>query len=144
MSNLQYVLSQAHSFADTYTTYTTTTSSSGGYSMGQSLLFGALGIFIIVCMWKVYTKAKQPGWAAIVPIYNIIIELRIVRRPWWWVFLMLIPLVNLVVAIIVLNDLSKAFGKGVGMTLLLLFLPIIGYPILAFGDATYQPKLLQR
>ena len=121
-------------------TYTAPTSTSGGSSFSPVALIISLAIaaVVIVAMWKVFTKAGRPGWAAIVPIYNELQMLSIVGRPWWWIFLSLIPVVNIVVGIIILNDLAKSFGKGVGMTLLLLFLPVIGYPILGFGDAKYQ------
>ena len=83
------------------------------------------------------TKAGQPGWACIVPIYNIYILLRIAGRPGWWLILYLIPLVSIVVAVIVAIDIAKAFGKGTGFGLGLAFLGFIFFPILAFGDAKY-------
>jgi hypothetical protein len=89
-------------------------------------------------MWKIYKKAGQPGWASIVPFYNTLVLLKIVGRPWWWIVLMLIPFVNLVVAVIVLHDLSKSFGKGAGTTVLMALLPFIAAPMLGFGSATYQ------
>ncbi len=95
-------------------------------------------ILVIVSMWMIYVKAGKPGWASIVPIYNIIVLLEIVGKPWWWILLMLIPLVNFIVVIIVLNLLAKKFGKGVGYTLGLIFLGFIFLPILAFGDAKYK------
>lgn len=121
-----------------YTYSTDTTSSSAGISPVVIIVYLAILALVIAGMWKIFTKAKQPGWASIVPIYNTYVLLKIVGRPWWWLLLMLIPLVNLVVAIMVYNDLSKSFGKGVGMTLLLLFLPFIGAPMLGFGDAQYK------
>ena len=65
-------------------------------------------------MWKVFTKAGQPGWASIIPIYNLYIWCKIVGRPWWWILLMLIPFVNFIICIILCIDLAKSFGKGVG------------------------------
>ena len=91
----------------------------------------------VASLWKIFTKAGKPGWAAIIPFYNLIVFLQIVGRPVWWFVLLLIPLVNIVVGIVVLHDLSKVFGKGVGMTLLNIFLPVVGYPMLAWGNATY-------
>lgn len=88
-------------------------------------------------MWKALVKAGQPGWACLVPIYNIIILLRVVDKPWWWLLLLFIPLVNFVVAIYVVYLVSKRFGGGIGMTLLLLFLPFVAWPMLGFGSATY-------
>ena len=88
-------------------------------------------------LWKVFTKAGQPGWAALVPVYNLIVLLQIVGRPIWWFILFLIPLVGLVVAIIVAIDVAKSFGKGVGFGIGIAFLGFIFYPILGFGDAQY-------
>lgn len=106
--------------------------------MIQLILMLAIVVFLIVSVWKVYAKAGQPGWAAIVPIYNFIVLLKIVNKPWWWIFLMLIPIVSLIFAIIVLHRLSLSFGKGAGFTVGLLFLGIVFWPILGFGDATYK------
>lgn len=105
---------------------------------GASLITLALMLFYLVAMWKVYTKANQPGWACLIPIYNVFVLLQIVGRPWWWLLLMLVPLVNIIVAIMVTIDLAKSFGKGIGFGIGLLILGIIFMPILAFGDAEYQ------
>jgi hypothetical protein len=114
--------------------------SSGLFAMGAGLWIVMILVWVlaIVCLWKVYVKAGKPGWAAIVPIYNIIVLLEIVGRPLWWVILMLIPCVNIVVVIMVQIDLAKKFGKDVGFGIGLILLPIIFLPILAFGDAEYQ------
>jgi hypothetical protein len=95
-------------------------------------------ILMIVSMWKIFTKAGKPGWAAIIPIYNIIILMETVGRPGWWVILYLIPFVNIIIMIIVAIDLSKSFGHELGMALGLIFLPVIFYPWLAFGSSQYQ------
>lgn len=94
-------------------------------------------VIVIAGMWKVFTKAGKPGWAAIIPIYNVIVLLEIIGKPVWWFVLLLIPLVNFVIIIMVLNQLSRSFGRGVGMTLLLIFLPFIAFPVLGFGSAQY-------
>ena len=118
--------------------YMTTTTGADAGTAGVSNLIGlAFLVLLIASLWKIFTKAGRPGWAAIVPIYNTIVLLQIVGRPVWWLVLMLIPFVNIVFAIIVMHDLSKSFGRGVGTTLLLLFLPFIGYPMLGFGSAKY-------
>ena len=64
--------------------------------------------------------------------------MKIVKRPLWWVVLMSIPIVNIVILIIVLIDLAKAFGHGVGFALGLIFLGFIFSLILGFGKSTYQ------
>jgi len=93
---------------------------------------------LIISLWIVYQKANKPGWAVIIPIYNLLVFLEIVKKPWWWLFLMMIPVVNIIIAILITHQLSLSFGKGAGFTIGLLFLPFIFYPILAFGDAKYQ------
>jgi hypothetical protein len=94
---------------------------------------------VIAGMWLTFTKAGKPGWAAIIPIYNIIVLLEIVGKPIWWVLLFLVPCVNIVMAIIVALEVARVFGKGVGFGLGLAFLPFIFYPLLGFSDARYQP-----
>jgi hypothetical protein len=110
-----------------------------GAGVGAIVLFSVVGYAIIVIpYWVIFTKAGQPGWPALIPIYNYYIVLKIVGRPGWWLLLYLVPLVNIVILIIVANDLSKSFGHGVGFTLGLIFLNIIFYYILAFGSSTYR------
>jgi hypothetical protein len=111
----------------------------------NGLFGGALGVFaliwwilILVAGWKMYVKAGQKGWVSLIPILNILGLLKIVHRPWWWILLMLIPFVNFVVWIILSLDLAKAFGHGVGMALVLIFLTPIGYLVLGFGGSQYQ------
>ncbi|MBN1326558.1 MAG: signal peptidase I, partial [Candidatus Cloacimonetes bacterium] len=82
-------------------------------------------------------KAGKPGWGCIIPIYNVILQMEIAGRPGWWFLLMFIPGVNIVISIIVLLDIAKAFGKGTGFGIGLILLGFIFFPILAFGDAKY-------
>jgi len=102
------------------------------------VIYLAVIVLLIASMWKVFEKAGQPGWAAIVPIYNGIIMLKIVGKPWWWILLMLIPYVGMVWGIWTVNLVSLSYGKTTGFTLGLLFLGFIFWPILGFGDAEYQ------
>jgi len=102
-----------------------------------TLFYAVLAVLMIVSMWIIFEKAGKPGWAAIVPVYNIIIILEIVKKPIWWIILYFIPFVNIVISIIVLYNMALAFGKGGGFTLGLIFLPFIFYPILAFGKSIY-------
>lgn len=114
-------------------------SSAAGAGVGLVLMlfYFAFIVFVIAGMWKTFAKAGQPGWAAIVPIYNIWVLLKIVGREGWWILLFLIPCVGFVAAIIVYLDLAKSFGKGTGFGLGLIFLSFIFFPILGFGDARY-------
>jgi hypothetical protein len=95
-------------------------------------------ILMVISMWKIFEKAGKPGWAAIVPIYNVIILLEIVGRPLWWIILLIIPCVNIVINIIVCIDLAKSFGKDAGYGIGLALLSIIFFPILGFGKAQYM------
>ena len=98
----------------------------------------AIGLFVIVSLWKVFEKAGQPGWAIFIPIYNLYLLLLIAGRPGWWIILYFIPLVNIVIGIIVDIDIAKNFGKEAIFGVGLFFFGFIFYPILAFGSAQYQ------
>jgi uncharacterized membrane protein YhaH (DUF805 family) len=98
----------------------------------------AVTILMIAACWKIFAKAGQPGWAAIIPIYNWYILCKIVGRPGWWVILFFIPFINFIIGIIVCIDLAKSFGKGVGFAIGLILLGVIFFPILGFGSAQYQ------
>lgn len=115
-------------------------SSGGGGIAGVFMMLVWLAVMIAVLagFWKVFVKAGKPGWACLVPIYNIIVMLQIVGRPLWWLVLLLIPFVNFVVLIIISIDMAKSFGKGTGYGIGLAFLGAIFYPMLGFGDAKYQ------
>jgi hypothetical protein len=105
----------------------------------QIVLLILLMLLMLVSMWIIFSKAGKPGWAIIIPIYNIIVLLQIVGKPWWWLILMLfVPFGQIIWGIWTINLLSKSFGKGVGFTLGLIFLGIIFYPVLAFGGAKYE------
>ncbi|MBX2842401.1 MAG: hypothetical protein KTR26_11565 [Flammeovirgaceae bacterium] len=109
------------------------------FASGLFLVFGlAISLFLIIAQWKIFEKAGKPGWACLVPFYNIIVLLEIVGKPWWWLLLMFVPIANIVVGIWAINLLSKSFGKDEGFTLGLLFLSFIFYPILGFGSAEYK------
>ncbi len=102
------------------------------------VIYFAILLLMIVSLWKIFEKAGKPGWAAIIPIYNIIVMLEIVGKPVWWLLLLFIPFVGIVVSIMMVLELAKKFGKGGGFALGLILLPIVFYPILAFGDAKYE------
>ena len=112
----------------------------GGGAVGLILALALLAV-AIAGIWKTFTKAGEPGWAAIIPIYNLIVLCRIAGKPEWWVLLMLIPIVNFVVAILVAVGVAENFGKSALFGLGLAFLGFIFYPILGFGDARYRPRM---
>ncbi len=106
-------------------------------SLGQVIYFLVI-VLTIVANWKIFVKANKPGWAILIPIYNIIVLLQIINKPWWWLLLFLIPVVNIVFGIWATNLLAKNFGHDIGFTIGLLLLPFVFYPILGFGDSTYK------
>jgi hypothetical protein len=109
-----------------------------GGSAVTMIIYLAILVLVIAGMWKVFEKAGKPGWAAIIPIYNLIVLLDIVGKPIWWIILLLIPLVNFVIMIIISMDLAVCFGKGKGWGFgLLVILPFVGYPMLGFGQDKY-------
>ncbi len=109
-----------------------------GAGIGVIILLLLIGIFMIISMWKVFAKAGQPGWAVLIPIYREVVWLTLVNKPIWWIILLLIPFVNIVIVIMILHRTSLSFGKDGGFTAGLFFLPIIFWPILAFGKAEYK------
>jgi Family of unknown function (DUF5684) len=101
------------------------------------LVFLAIVVFYVAAEWRIFSKAGKPGWAALIPIYSTFVFLSVVGRSAVWFLLLLIPFANIIFAIILVNDLSKSFGRGIGTTLGLLFLSPIFIPILGFGKAQY-------
>lgn len=128
----------------TYTTYTTTSSSDGavaGVLLFIWLIALIVGIFMAVCLWRIFTKAGRPGWAAIVPVYNSWVLFETVGYPGWWVLLAFIPVVNifpLVMMLVSYYKLGKLFGKSDVFSVLLIFFPVILLPVLAFGSAQFN------
>jgi len=112
-----------------------------GPSLIISLIYLVIAIVMIVAVWKVFTKADKPGWASIIPIYNWIVMLQVIGRPWWWIILLLIPFVNIIIHIMVMLELAKVFGKGTGFGIGLILVSPVFIAILGFGDAEYQGPL---
>ena len=112
--------------------------SGSGVGIGIAVvIYIAVIVFEIAALWMVFTKAGEEGWKAIIPIWNLLIILRISGRPWWWILLFIIPLVNIVVGIIVYYDLAKSFDKSTAFAVGLILLGFIFIPILGFGDSRY-------
>lgn len=94
-------------------------------------------VLIVVGMWTVFNKAGQPGWAALIPIYNLYILFKVGGWSGLSMLLLLIPVVNVVVLFLVTLAVARKFGKGLFFTLGLTFLPFFFYPILGLGSSTY-------
>lgn len=107
-------------------------------------VFLVIGIVCLIGMWKVLEKAGQPGWAVLIPIYNLIVILRVAGLPWYWVFapfVAIIPILGWIAylawVVWVHHRISTRFGQGVGFTIGLTFLSPIFWLILGFGSAKY-------
>ncbi len=68
-------------------------------------------LVVFACLWKLFQKAGRPAWAGFVPFYNIVVWLQIRGKPWWWVFLFLVPGVNLLMFIIMNVNTSIILGE---------------------------------
>jgi Family of unknown function (DUF5684) len=116
-----------------------------GNDSGSGLVIGMIGVVValvviavmVAAMWKVFAKAGQPGWAALVPIYNLVVLLNIVGKPLWWIILFAVPIANIYALFAIAIALAKSFGKSTGFGLGLVFLSIFFYPVLGFGSARY-------
>lgn len=102
------------------------------------LFFLALFIIPIAGMWKTFAKAGQPGWAAIIPVYNVWILVKVAGKEWYWFLLLLVPVVGFIAWILISIDVAKNFGQGAGFGLGLAFLSVIFFPLLGFGGYQYQ------
>jgi hypothetical protein len=98
----------------------------------------AVYVLLAIGWWMAFQKAGEEGWKALIPIWNVIVILKIVGREWWWILLMLIPIVGFIVWIIVALDLAKSFGRGVGFGIGLIVFPYIWSLILGFGSDAYK------
>ncbi len=102
-------------------------------------------LILIESQWRIYVKAGKKGWASLIPIYNTLELLDIVQKPKWWLLLLLVPGVNIVILVWVVNLLGKRFGKDEYFTVGLLLLPFVFYPLLGFGNQEYNDdKLLNK
>ena len=93
----------------------------------------ALSILMIISLWKIFKKAGKPGWASIIPIYNIYIMCEIAEKEWWYVLLSCVPFANIYAMIVLYNGMAKRFGKSGGFVVGMILLPVIFFPMLAFG-----------
>ena len=113
-----------------------------------AIVFIGIYLLIIVAMfaslWKIFAKAGQPGWAGIVPIYNLFVMINIVGLPVWFIVLFFVPCINIFVGLYLTYGLAKSFGKEIGFVILLILLPVVGYPLLAFGDSKYVGPALKK
>ncbi|WP_336338554.1 DUF5684 domain-containing protein [Haloarcula brevis] len=112
---------------------------SGGAGDIVYVLFQLLVVAVqIAGMWLVFRKAGHAGWKAIVPIYNFYVMLKIGGNAWWWLVLLLVPILNIYALYRIHAGVARAFGRGIGFGLGLAFLGVLFFPLLGFGDYEYR------
>jgi hypothetical protein len=116
-----------------------------GACAGPMIGCGICGVFWLgiygawlVGWWKMFVKAGEPGWAAIVPIYNVMIMAKISGREPTEGLMCLIPIYGIYVMYLIDVDVARAFGKEQGFAILMLLVPFVAFPMLGFGDARYR------
>lgn len=122
----------------------------GGYSnysssSGMTSVFFTVSVLIslMICViligsyWRLFEKAGYAGWKALIPFYNAYILYRIAFGNGWLFLLGFVPIINIVVGFIWAYRFAEDYGRGVGMMLGLVFIPVVMYPVLAFGSSEY-------
>jgi hypothetical protein len=111
-----------------------------GILFGTTMLIIEIAVIVLVIagLWATLNKAGRPGWGAIIPIFNLYLIIKMAGRPGWWLILYLIPIVNIIIALIVAIDVSQNFGHGAGYGILLWIFPWLMYLVLGFGGAQYN------
>jgi hypothetical protein len=106
-----------------------------------AIVFGIIvTVWAVVVLWRVFRKAGQPGWAAIIPIYNLVVLCRVAGMSGWFVILLLVPFVNIIVAVFVALGVARNFRKSGAFAIVALWLfSLIGYTVLAFDTSEYHP-----
>lgn len=110
----------------------------GGLLGGMLFIPSIIGLLVIISMWKIFTKAGKPGWASIVPIYNMVVMVEISGLSMIYVLFLFIPILNIYAIFKIYIEIAHKFGKTTGFGIGLIFLNVIFMPMLAFGDATYN------
>lgn len=109
-----------------------------GFPVLILLIALTVSVLIIAGQWIVFQKAGHAGWKSLVPLYNMYILMQISGKPGWWMFLLFIPLVGLIVYLFAMLSLAKKFGRSELFGVGLLLLPMIFFPLLAFGESQYE------
>jgi hypothetical protein len=110
-------------------------------SAGVLVLLGfylVIILFEFIAMWRVFSKAHQPGWGVFIPIYNAYLLCKIARRPGWWTILLLIPFINIVMMLILALDIASVFSRSLAFGMGLWVLAPVFVLILAFGPSQYS------
>lgn len=122
------------------TTMYETTSQTGVIALLSTymILILVIAVIMIVANWKVFTKAGKPGWASIIPLYNMYVMFEIAGMNGWMFLLTFVPIANIIIQIMLYLNLAKKFGKSTGFAIGLILLNPIFLLMLAFGNTEYN------
>lgn len=138
MNSIDYVSDYGYSYGPYYGSDYEMTSGLIQMSAGSTIISLLIGALLIAAMWMLFQKAGEPGWAAIVPFYNLYVLFKITWGNGVMFLLLLIPIANFVIMIMTYVKLAQAFGKGGGWACGLIFLSFVFMPIMAFSkDIVY-------
>jgi len=98
------------------------------------------GILTTIGIALCFNKARLPAWAAVIPIYNVIVLLKLAGKSPWSILLFLVPLLNIYILIMMYWGIARRFGKGIIFMLGLIFMPFIFFPVLGLSDAAYRGR----
>lgn len=93
------------------------------------IFFFVIQVLHGLATWKLYIKAGRQAWEAFVPVYNAIVLMKIINRPWWWTILLFLPIVNLILFPVVWVEIARSFKKN---TVLDTFLAIFSLGFYSF------------
>ena len=113
--------------------------------MGGTLLLAAVLFALYVVPWcGVFHRAGKRWWVALVPVINVLVLLRVVGRPWWWLVLLVVPFVGVAVWVVICLDVAESFGHGLPYTIGLVFLPFVFAVLLWLGRNDYTGPATRR
>lgn len=108
----------------------------------MSILFSAfIYIFKMIYSYKLFKKMGRKGWEGLIPIYNTIIKLQVLNIPIWMIVFLFIPGINIALSVIIAINISRKFSKDILFTMGLILVPVVFYPILAFGKSEFNPNI---
>lgn len=100
------------------------------------VMYWPIIVLQIVSMWKVFKKFGKPGWAAIVPGYNMYVLCEIAGKEWWYLLLFLVPVVQIYAMYVIYDGVAKKFGKSAGFAVGMILVPFVFWLILAFSKSS--------
>lgn len=107
------------------------------FSVGFILVSVVITAATLAGIWQIFVKAGYPGWKSLIPLYNVILWLQMIGRPWWYLAALFFPGTNIILWLIIAFGTARSFGRNVFFALGVTFLPFIFIPIIGFGSATY-------